>query len=164
MRWSIPTLIQRLVDAGFDPGKAGQIVSMTYPETRGDTFYRWVDPGDPDEIAVGVYGLWNRLRGDRIDIGGTGVDDDARTIRQFYRLNPDALHEIVNLSVTTDPAVNTVVRETVAMIRQGHRFEPREVMAHDPKETLPQRLASIVAANDGAADYLRSLTPPAFGA
>lgn len=161
MRWTIPTLIQQLVDAGIRPKTAGQIVALTYPETRGDTFYRWQDPSDREQVSVGVYGLWNRLRGDQMPIGGTLVSDDARTIAQFLRLNPRGLDEIVKLTDRPDAAIQRVAGETVTVIEDGGYFTPEKVEDDPGRERAAAQLTEQVAnTSDAVRAALQSIANP----
>lgn len=161
MRWTIPTLVQVLVDAGVDPQRAGTIVSVTYPTTRGDTFYR--SDGELPKLgrALGPYALWNANRGDRVDTGGTRPSDDARTIAQLLRLNPQGYDSIVDMFGTRDAVVDSVVAKTVAAIRAGDHFEPMEVPV-DRDPGLAQQIQSSIRNADGAWDSLASIPRPNF--
>jgi len=163
MRWTIPTLLQQLVDQGVRPGRAADIVTVSYPDTRGDTFYRWQDPTDPTRVAVGVYALWNSLRGDQSPLSGTKVSDDARTIGQFGRLNGWKLEEIVKFSTKPDYVISQIAQQAASMIANGDYFQPREVEPDDPLESLPAQLARGIAVADGAWDYVRTIPKPHFG-
>lgn len=161
MRWTIPTLIQQLVDQGIRPRTAGRIVAQTYPETRGDTFYRWADPDDHEAIAVGVYGLWNRLRGDQMPLGGTLVSDDARTIAQFLRLNPRGPDEIVRLTKLPDIVIERIANRTVEVIEDGGYFTPVPVEEEPMRDRAAQRLTEQVAeTSDAVRAALQSIANP----
>lgn len=164
MRWTIPTLIQQLVDQGIPIPRAVEIVAATYPETRGDTFYRWVDPTDPERIAVGVYGLWNDLRGDQSPLTGAKVSDDARTIAQFYRLNRRMPLSSVRASATPDYVIRRIADQTGTAMLAGDRFEPTEVEEEDQLPGFTADMVRTVTKLDGIGDYIRALPRPWFGA
>lgn len=159
MRWTIPTLVQVLVDAGVRPDTAGAIVAETYPTTRGDTFYR-SKFADPDlGPAVGVYALWNANRADRVDLTGTKPSDDARTIAQLMRLDPRRPDGIFYNRGSSDAVINSVVSKTVTAIQQGAHFEPAEIpIDRDPG--WGQQIAQSIRNADGAWDSLASIPFP----
>jgi hypothetical protein len=163
MRWTIPTLMQQLVDQGVSIDQAMSVVADTYPTTRGDTFYRGPVTDSPLSPAVGVYGLWNGLRGDQSPLGGTKVSDDARTIAQFLRLDNRDLGKIVYLTPQPDKAVDLVALKTAAAMRAGDYFAPVQVDDDDPTPHLLDDLHRAVARSDGAADYITSIPLPHFG-
>lgn len=159
MRWTIPTLVQVLVDAGIRPGTAGAIVAETYPTTRGDTFYQsdFVDP--KLGRALGVYALWNVNRADRVDITGTKPSDDARTIAQLMRLDPRQGGLIWYPRGSSDAVVESVVMKTVDAIRNGGHFEPATVpVDNDPG--WAQQINAAIRNADGAWDSLASIPRP----
>lgn len=162
MRWNIPTLIQQLVDQGVPPAKAGEVVAYTYPLTRGDTFYRSSRADERLGHSVGVYGLWNALRGDQSPLDGVKVSDDARTIAQFLRLHPKTLDDIVDTSAPPDTPVWKVAQETVRIIQDGGYFQPTAVPEADATDTFAAELADALRPMEGAADYIRSIPLPTF--
>lgn len=163
MRWTIPTLMQQLVDQGVSIKNAEDIVRVTYPATHGDTFHSQRDDEHPEHGSVGVYNIWNPLRGDQSPLGGTKVSDDARTIAQFGRLNGWRLLDIVRFSGVEDYAINRVASATAAAMRAGDYFEPVRI---EEENLMPERLRDMrrtVAQMDGAADYITSIPLPHFG-
>lgn len=163
MRWTIPTLIQQLIDQGMPVKDATAVVIATYPDTRGDTFYRWTDPTDAGRVAVGVYGLWNDLRGDQPLLGATPVSGDARTITQFYRLNRRDPLKSVKVSDRPDVVIARVAAEAANIIRDGGYFSPTQADEDDPTITFGSELAASIRKVQGAADYIRSIDFPSRG-
>lgn len=163
MQWTIPTLVQVLVDQGITPARAGAIVAATYPTTRGDTFYRKQIGPRPETSAVGVYAIHNDLRANQAPLEGVKASDDARTIAQFGRLNGWKLEELVDMSGPTDAAIQTVVDRTVSAILQGDTFEPALVEPNNPLEDIPGSVARLIAKSDGMWDSLSSKQIPRLG-
>lgn len=163
MRWSIPTLIQQLVDQGVTPARAGAIVAATYPSTEGDTFFSKQFNDVPYDNVVGVYAILNHLRANQAPLGGVKASDDARTIAQFGRLNGWKLEELVWMGGPRDNAIQTVVDRTVIAIRQGDYFEPRTVDGPDSWDSLISEIKSHGMASDSIGDYIRSIPLPHFG-
>lgn len=162
MRWTIPTLMQQLADAGLPNHVAADIVVATYPETHGDTFYRWADTAAPEKIAVGVYAIWNSLRGDQSPLGGTKVSDDARTIAQFWRLNRRDQFASVRVTDKPDYVIRRIADGVMSAWGEGDYFHPREV---EPDRDPAGRIAEIQSSLrrlDGSADYIASIPPPRF--
>lgn len=163
MRWTIPTLMQRLVNQGVPLIKACMIVDRSYPQTRGDTDYRWAPDDHPEAPALGVYAIWGELRDSRNPLSGTPVDDDARRLAQFGPLCGWDYDKLIYWDGYYDEAVTTVVQKTEQAMRAGDYFEPQAI---ENDNLMPDRLAELrrsIVQLDGAADYITSIPKPYFG-
>lgn len=163
MRWTIPTLIQQLVDQGVPITTAADIVTLSYPDTHGETTYRWRESGADGDTAVGAYAIWDKLRGDESPLGGTKVSDDARSLNQFGRLNRWRLADLVKITDMPDYVTRHIADEAASMIRAGSYFEPRQVEEPSPIPGMTDELAASIIRADAAWDYVRSIDLPHFG-
>ena len=157
-RWTIPTLIQALVDQGTEVELAAMIVQDTWPRTGGDDAYVSPAPVIGDEHSYGAYAaiMWPEVwRG----MGAThSLATQAVYAANIIRARPERLSEHFDFAGQTDLVATAAAQRTVSAIRSGLTIEPEQMTDRDGlgelSDQVRQDAARAAVMVDGIVDSL----------
>lgn len=163
MRWTIPTLVQALVDAGVSPSIAAVIVGKTYDRTQGDDDYCSRVDGADSESSWGPYAIRNQFAPSRIGRSEPTYELDATVIASQLAGSGEHVTDVVDLAGSPTAETARIAVRAASLISGNSRFVPTQVPVEQEHvdidaitRTAPDRLA-------GAVDAIRSVSLPYFG-